>query len=467
MCGHTACTICIKNLIQNNTFECPTCRQSFQVNCIDDFTVNFGMIKMIKGVTILSGAAVGSANTTDKNMCSIHGILIVKRCQKCQVWICEHCLELHRQEFECIVTTTEEGLKNIKETHMKLAQSKINHFKSSLIKLEEEMNNLVEDEQKYTQLLLDGTSVLDAVVACHNSLANANTIQAVNDHIHTSLQRECYMEMWTKKNVPNMSAPKGTVFLRPQYLYTFQKLQNIEEIIHMLKSDKEVYSTLTVSGTKYGGKLYIQNDQVHLDSHRADPIPTDAIPIQYDDIKKLVESSTVTFLEISIDGTTKVKVHIKLHKHNPTLVKIFTLFNSGELGTNLIGLGFQAWGGKYLHSKEIAASSNFPQIPHDSDMKSVAESRHYQKIPDDMNMRRVANIGSVLGSITNINIFQIGILHSKYYFPKEATWNVMGEIVEGWQSFRSFRSLFIERSSIEKVKISNCGCILQEVIKQI
>ncbi|CAL4160446.1 unnamed protein product, partial [Meganyctiphanes norvegica] len=183
--------------------------------------------------------------------------------------------------------------------------------------------------------------------------------------------------------------------------------------------------------------------------------------LQYEDIKKFVESSTVTFLEISVDGRTKVKIHIKLQKYNPNLVKIFTLFSSGELGTNLIGLGFQAWGDKYLHSKEIAESSNFPQIPHDRDMKRIAESRNFRQIPVDKNMKRFASIGTVIGSITNINIFQIGILHHKCFFPNEVPWLVMGEIVEGLQSFESL--IKFESSPLEKVKISNCGCILQGV----
>ncbi|CAL4119893.1 unnamed protein product, partial [Meganyctiphanes norvegica] len=443
-CGHTACRVCVKKLIRNSTLECPACRQSYQVSSIDDLPVNFGMIKMIralKGVTILNEPVGASAIPPEKNLCSIHGFLIVKRCQKCQVWICEHCIELHRQESGCSVSSVEDALKDIKENHIKSAQSKMDHFKNSLqvvserigcigekiSKLEEEVTHLKEDEQRYTQILSDSNGIVDAVMACHNSLNSANTPQDVNDHIHNSLQRECYLELWTKKNIPDLYIPK--------------MFMDINEVVQIVKNKTNVYSTLSVEGTKYGGKLYLKNDILHLDTHKADPIPSDAFSIPYEDIMKLVESPAATFIEISIDGTPKVQLHIKLHKNMPNMAKNFTNVCSGEFGTNLIGLGFLKWGKVFLQSKEIVKSRNSPHLPLDNSRNT--------------NMTE----GCVVGCIQDNGVSEIGFAHKSYDFGsiQGEQWNVVGEIIVGLQSFKSLKG----NTSITNVKISNCGLILQ------
>ncbi|CAL4125591.1 unnamed protein product, partial [Meganyctiphanes norvegica] len=99
-CGHEFCSACIKALIKNSIFECPKCRQKNQAEVPEDFQINFGLIEVVRGFKTISiplakETEPSASGATNDEVCKVHKKAIEHRCLKCQMWICQDCLDSH------------------------------------------------------------------------------------------------------------------------------------------------------------------------------------------------------------------------------------------------------------------------------------------------------------------------------------------------------------------------------------
>ena len=134
-CGHDLCSACVKTVIKEGLFEwglfeCPKCRQKSKIDVPDDFSINFGLIDVIRAFKtnpILSGV-------TNDEMCKLHYKGIRYWCLTCQIWTCEDChASSHSSLIGCSVISSTAAMDSLKKKHNEAADKQ-------LIKFEKDVN---------------------------------------------------------------------------------------------------------------------------------------------------------------------------------------------------------------------------------------------------------------------------------------------------------------------------------------
>ncbi|CAL4078929.1 unnamed protein product, partial [Meganyctiphanes norvegica] len=123
-CGHELCSACIKALIKNRIFECPKCRQKNKVDVPEDLPVCFGLIDVIRAfktqsISIPRETESRASGASNDESCSVHWKAIRHWCLKCQMWLCQECLESHTTLIGCYTATSAKAMADMKEKHSK------------------------------------------------------------------------------------------------------------------------------------------------------------------------------------------------------------------------------------------------------------------------------------------------------------------------------------------------------------
>lgn len=87
-CGHTFCRTCVKAMAcGGDTVVCPSCRQSYACNDVDNFPINFS-------IQILASSSKGQMKmkVASASDCQEHGTRIAFWCRSCEVPACGECL---------------------------------------------------------------------------------------------------------------------------------------------------------------------------------------------------------------------------------------------------------------------------------------------------------------------------------------------------------------------------------------
>lgn len=81
-CGHSLCHGCLKKLLENKKYQCPTCKKSLQKTRVDDYPKNYFAISML--------AQIKKGNQGCK--CGVDNSLYCKRCKE---YFCKECTAKH------------------------------------------------------------------------------------------------------------------------------------------------------------------------------------------------------------------------------------------------------------------------------------------------------------------------------------------------------------------------------------
>lgn len=116
----------------------------------------------------------------DTGLCGTHGSIVQLYCQRCEMWICEECLDMLHSPSPaglCRVMSTSEALLGLKEKHSEFITSRIstlNHFRRDLKKLLFECENSIEEHEatilelrakmEEEQRLIEGIETMKALV---------------------------------------------------------------------------------------------------------------------------------------------------------------------------------------------------------------------------------------------------------------------------------------------------------------
>ena len=92
LCGHTFCSICLKQILRYDGFECPTCR--FKVNETDicKIPINFSLIKM---KDIESDMVKLVLQSDLCKFCLLKGKKLKLKCTVCDLNMCDGCSSKH------------------------------------------------------------------------------------------------------------------------------------------------------------------------------------------------------------------------------------------------------------------------------------------------------------------------------------------------------------------------------------
>ncbi|CAL4069075.1 unnamed protein product [Meganyctiphanes norvegica] len=442
-CGHSACSPCIATLIRNGCISCPTCRRIFKVSTVDDLPVNFGMIKIMRAlqetrksilVPELVGAAAKMAEKTEF-LCDIHNTQVKSKCLTCMVWICQNCLEYHNSETGCKIVSANEVIRNMKSKHvraatpvmsktedyLRLTESRIADITKRLKGIEVEQAQLTEKHRRLQDLLKEGKAHRDSVLSALSKLSLANTPMEVSRSAQAALQRERFMQIWSKKNI---------------ILGSFQGLMKCVE------EDELVYITHQVGQVTKSGLLTIKDGQLCMRILTMQSLPPTAVQLPYDKVKELVaEVPSLVYLELSCGAKPCDHIFIRLKQELPNCARNIAVLATGEQGPSFIGLGFHATDGRVLYSNYLSTSADIKDVSHDRNALSgvVEEGDVYGRW----------EIGSSLSEIRFWHCSTPSTCSSPYY--------VAGKMeASGIDVIRQCS----EYDPITDVKVTDCGIVL-------
>ncbi|CAL4149346.1 unnamed protein product, partial [Meganyctiphanes norvegica] len=219
-CGHEYCSACIKALIKDNIFECPKCRQKNKVCTPDDMPVNFGLIDVIrafqsKSIPLAKESVLGAPGAANDEVCDVHCKAIAHWCFKCQLWICDECLEDHSTLMGCSTDTSTKALKGMKDKQTKDTNSLLTKFEEDTkyvsTKLEEHTKLAEkhgEEAKKLRNLLEEGKIHKEKLEESKKRLNSTISPLIASERIKVLEQRKHILRSWSVKNL-GTNSPLG------------------------------------------------------------------------------------------------------------------------------------------------------------------------------------------------------------------------------------------------------------------
>ncbi|CAL4122035.1 unnamed protein product [Meganyctiphanes norvegica] len=352
-CGHEFCTACVKSLILNSTFVCPRCRKEHKIEVPEDLSVNFGLIDAIrefktKGHSTKETESIVSEATINE-VCNIHCQAIGHWCCKCQIWLCDDCLETHTALLGCSSTTSEEAIKNMKEKHNKNIDMLLNTFEedanyvSTKIQehtdkrkvLLEKADKHCEEVKELSHLLEQGKIHQEQLVESKKKCNESNSPHTVIDGIKVMTQRKQSLRAWTAKNL-------GT--------------DTVLGLIKAIKEEKDVYAEMVILNETRHAKLSHHKDYILLHPFEKQAVADGSIFMPFDRLQKMIpDVASLLFLKLTLGGVVKGHVFVRLYNDaRDYFVKMFT----GQQGVSLNGNLFDDYFEDHIGCKNITLNIN-------------------------------------------------------------------------------------------------------------
>ncbi|CAL4224964.1 unnamed protein product, partial [Meganyctiphanes norvegica] len=224
-CGHEICTACLKALIKDSIFECPKCREKNKVDVPEDLPVSFGLIDVIrafktKNISSTKETEPKTAGATNDEVCKLHKKAIGHRCLKCQLWICDDCVDNHSSLIGCSTISSSNAVDSMKEKHTKSVNmllvsfvidanylsSKIHENSNKRKELLNRVKKLAEEEENIQNLLAQGNIHKEKLEECNKHLKETTSPFEIMDRIEMLTQRKQSLRSWSVKTLGSDSS---------------------------------------------------------------------------------------------------------------------------------------------------------------------------------------------------------------------------------------------------------------------
>ncbi|CAL4127165.1 unnamed protein product, partial [Meganyctiphanes norvegica] len=335
-CGHEVCTACVKALIKNGIFECPKCRQKNKVDVPSDMPVVFGLIDVIRAfktrnIPMPNETEPSTSGTSNAEVCKVHHKAIGHRCLKCQMWLCQDCLESHSTLIGCSTISSSNAVNGMKEQHKKdinilrtlfeedesYVSSKIQEHTDNRKELLEKAEKHSEEIEKFSKLLEKWKIHKEKFEESITHLDATNSPLAVMDKIEVLTQSKQSLRSWSVKN-----------------LGTHSQIS----LLKALEEELDVYVELVIKEEKKHGRLSKHEENIYFHTLRTETITDGCICIPYELAQKMIPvEASLAFLEISHGGIVKGNVIVRLDKELPIIREHFAVIVSGQSGLTLRG----------------------------------------------------------------------------------------------------------------------------------
>ncbi|CAL4066685.1 unnamed protein product, partial [Meganyctiphanes norvegica] len=138
-CGHTMCSVCLGRIIRKESKMCPTCREVFTADNVEEFKVNYALENSQKSKEDKQSdgedypMATGHRaleNTTTENLieCAEHELPVINRCSTHKGWVCQKCIKRDHSSESCKMITISEELNIKKELQLSQSQPILKKF---------------------------------------------------------------------------------------------------------------------------------------------------------------------------------------------------------------------------------------------------------------------------------------------------------------------------------------------------
>ncbi|CAL4102114.1 unnamed protein product [Meganyctiphanes norvegica] len=392
-CGHEYCTMCIKALIKASIFMCPKCRQKNKVDAAEDMPVNFGLIDVVrafktKSIPLAKETESRLPRATNDEVCNMHGKSLGHWCRKCQLWLCNECLEHHTSSLGCsteVATKIMDEMKekNSKDTDVllsifeddtKFVSSKIQELKDNRKEISDKRQELLERSEKYGEEVIMLTNVLEQgnlqkekLLDSKRDLNAADSPHSVSDKLKDWTQRKQMLRNWSVKNL-------GTDTL-------FGLLKAFEE-------EKVVYAEKLINNEIRHAKLSKHDQNIDVHPFLKQTVSDGSVCMPFDRLQKMISEAPLVFLELTLGLTVKGRVLIRLNKELPNNREYVVHIVTGQTGPTLVGIALSNSNKNYgLYSNALPFSetkftpdSNGSSIPKRGDVICFLGNMYFQQI---------------------------------------------------------------------------------------
>ncbi|CAL4099158.1 unnamed protein product [Meganyctiphanes norvegica] len=339
-CGHGLCSACVKTGIKYTILECPKCKKKKKNTYVDDIQTNYDLIEVVKAfrsknISLKREPESKEYGSINDDVCRIHRKAISHWCFNCQIWICVECLEYHSKLVSCSTTNSFKAMKGMKEKHFtdidmllsdfeegtSSAKSQIQEHTDKRKEFLESAEKHGEEAKKLGNFLRQGTMYKERLEESKQFLNIATTPLAFSDKLKDLTQRKLIFRSWSVKN-----------------LGTTSKLG----LLKALKEKKQVYTEIVIKDVqKMYGKLSQNEENIYFHTFFKQTVADDCICMPFDRLQKLIHNEpSLVFLELTLGGVVKGRVHIRLDQKIPKISENTIKILTGQHGPTLRGMKF-------------------------------------------------------------------------------------------------------------------------------
>ncbi|CAL4078931.1 unnamed protein product, partial [Meganyctiphanes norvegica] len=144
---------------------------------------------------------------------------------------------------------------------------------------------------------------------------------------------------------------------RKQILHSWsvkcKQIDTPHSLLKALKEGKQVYAEMIIKDETRNAKLTHHDEGIYLHTFLEQVVADDCIRMPFDRVQKMIPvDASLAFIELSIGGSVKGRVYVRLNKEMPNIRDNFIHIVTGKRGPTLTGVKFN---GK--NSYGIAAGS--------------------------------------------------------------------------------------------------------------
>ncbi|XP_069187231.1 uncharacterized protein [Procambarus clarkii] len=360
-CGHTFCSQCIDNAIENGQLTCPNCRAQHAATAATQFPISYAVeafVRKLKDIQLTQKKTVPVKK-------KLHSLV-----------------QEQKSSISSLITSCEEVLSQLGEYRGQLGDWKTCH-----LQLQDRLYALVEQNKSAMKLLeLEDTSVVNMTTqgeegktqlqAMLGSLDTGNTPQEVYTTIGTADECSMKVEDWLQKCrelFPNVKTVHTSVKVQetirealemmttetgatadpvhlgdsassimdkvqeitleiPQKQLTVEDLRRKRKPVKRLVEAGRVLAVQEDQDGRRSARITLQDGQLYLHSLLRQPTPADAHTLQESEVVGVLEPScTLAFLDLGWAGSTRGRVTIRLTPDTP-LARQFVLLCTGQRG---------------------------------------------------------------------------------------------------------------------------------------
>ncbi|XP_042864584.1 uncharacterized protein LOC122248556 isoform X2 [Penaeus japonicus] len=486
-CGHTFCTICIEDMLQNSSLTCPRCRAKHIASDRSSFPVAYDLEEVLSKRESSTSAALGrmlhsqkkdissKINTLrDEQMASINNISLAFQEKISQLdkyktklidWGIEHDDLIHKIQKD-LIEQNEELRDSLKEEHGLVAEvleagetqeQQLKFAKESLFTAQTTQDvfvaindaEIVQSEaeswiEKCDELFQDAKPVHRSIkvraatrkamrmVRHETNLEPAITLRDV-DGMSSSSRGVTPATISSVHNVCSFDIPIGGAFPL-----------TVDNGVRCLLQAGKVFAVIQEQCRTRSARITLQHDRVYLHHLRKQNPPMYAQTLQYADIEEQLNTSSPTaFLDLAWPGSPPQRIHIQLSPNQRALQ--FSLLCTGKNGPSYA----------YTHLIEVYRKGEAGERISGGDYDGEGGAALIQGLPWGGIYSRPASSGIVF-SWSDDNIGgRFGILTR----GNAGCYNgVFGQVVSGLDVLRSI----VELSDITRVTVIDCGIVLSQ-----
>ncbi|CAL4082331.1 unnamed protein product, partial [Meganyctiphanes norvegica] len=371
-----------------------------------------------------------SASKNDE-VCNVHCKETGHWCFKCQIWICDDCLQYHTNKMGC--STLESAVTQNKELES-LKDKYINDIDTLLSKCGENANFLSSRLEKQTQLaekhnteakklssmLEEGKLHREKLIDLRKLLDSQKSLRTVCDTMKVVEQIKHILISWSVNN---------------------KEIGSTQDLIKALE-DTDVYAEMSINGEQRLATLSQHGESVYVHQFVKKEKPNGCICMPFDRIQMMIPEAPLVFVELKVGSSVKI-INIRLDKNLPNIRDNFVHIVTGQGKSVLRGLKLNGQNG--YNSHEIYVSS----LPF-SEMKFTC----------DRSVTCTAKRGDIIGRIGEGYLSQLHFYvppssQTHNYASHGGSWCVFGHIEDTFDAIQECCQNYSKG-----VTISDCGLIL-------